>query len=239
MAKQRGPVASTFSGRVGNVVGAKLKGGEFVTRSYQPSVKNPRTLRQRVSRLRMATAAQLAAGLAPAILAGYGKAAGSTRMYPRNMFVRDLVKMDGMKALTVEDEVANVNYESLQLSERIGISAVPVIGTPSFENPSSVELTVTGQAVVDVLPAGKMGLVTVVYNPGKEACVVDMVDAPAEGEKTVKVKVPTSWSGDGVHVYAFYKWVPESGNDVATDAEPWKYPAETGATVYAGTGNIG
>lgn len=239
MAKQRGPVASTFSGRVGNVVGAKLKGGEYVTRSYQPSVKNPNTLRQRVSRLRMSTAAKLAAGLAPAIQAGFGKAAGSTRMYPRNMFVRNLVKMDGMKAITVENEVATVNYGNLQLSERIGISAAPIIGTPSFENPFSVELTVTGQPVVDVLPAGKMGIVAVVYSPAKEACVIDLVDAPTEGEKTVKVKVPTSWSGDTVHVYAFNKWIPESGNDVATDAEPWKYPAETSATVYAGTGNIG
>lgn len=239
MAKQRGPVASYFSGKVGEVVGASLKGGEYTTRAYKKHIKNPNTLRQRVSRLRMSTAAKLAAGLAPAIQAGFGKAAGSTHMYPRNMFVRGVVKMDGMKALTVEGEVANVNYDRLQLSERIGISAVPVIDAPSFESPSYVELNVTGQAVIDVLPAGKMGLVAVVYNPGKESCVVDMVDAPAEGEKTVKVKVPTSWAGDGVHVYAFYKWVPVSGNDVATDAEPWKYPAETGATVYAGTGNVG
>ena len=239
MAKQRGPVASTFSGRVGNVVGAKLKGGEYVTRSYQPSVKNPNTLRQRVSRLRMSTAAKLAAGLAPAIQAGFGKAAGSTKMYPRNMFVRDLVKFGENSPLTIADETAVVNYGSLKVSERIGISAAPIVGDPSFENPSAVELTVTGQPVVDVLPAGKMGLVVVVYCPTKEACLVDMVDAPTEGEKTVNVKVPTSWSGETVHVYAFCKWIPESGNDVATDAEPWKYPAETGATVYVGTGNIG
>lgn len=239
MAKQRGPVASTFSGRVGNVVGAKLKGGEYVTRSYQPSVKNPNTLRQRVSRLRMSTAAKIAAGLAPAIQAGFGKAAGSTKMYPRNMFVRDIVKFSENSPLKIEGEIAEVDYSSLKVSERIGISAAPIIGAPSFETPSEVGLDVTGQPVIDVLPAGKMGLVVVVYNPVKETCVVDMVDAPAEGKKTVTVKVPTSWAGEAVHVYAFNKWIPESGNDVATDAEPWKYPAETGATVYVGTGNIG
>lgn len=239
MAKQRGPVASTFSGRVGNVVGAKLKGGEYVTRSYQPSVKNPNTLRQRVSRLRMSTAAKLAAGLAPAIQAGFGKAAGSTKMYPRNMFVRDIVKFSENSPLTIADETATVNYSSLKVSARIGISAAPIIGAPSFENPSEVGLTVTSQPVVDVLPAGKMGLVVVVYSPSKEACIVDMVDAPTEGEKTVNVKIPASWSGETVHIYAFSKWIPESGNDVATDAEPWKYPAETSETVYVGSGNIG
>lgn len=238
MAKQRGPVASTFSGRVGNVVGAKLKGGEYVTRSYQPSVKNPNTLRQRVSRLRMSTAAKLAAGFAPAIQAGYGKAATSTHMYPRNMFVRDIVKFRENSPLRVEGEVANIDYTSLKVSERIGISAIPSIDTLSFETAGQVSMKVEGQPVIDVLPAGKMGLVVVVYSPDNEACAIDMVAAPTGAPSTVTVKVPATFSGLNVHIYAFYKWIPESGNDVATDAEPWKYPAETSATVYVGKGNI-
>lgn len=238
MAKQRGPVASTFSGRVGNVVGAKLKGGEYVTRSYQPSVKNPNTLRQRVSRLRMSTAAKLAAGLAPAIQAGFGKAAGSTRMYPRNMFVRDIVKFSQNSPLQISNETAEISFNQLKVSERIGISTVPSIAAPSFETEGQVSMTVTAQPIIDVLPAGKMGIVVAVYNPDLEACAIDMVDAPTEGTATVTVAVPASFSGSTVHVYAFYKWIPESGNDVATDAEPWKYPAETGATVFVGTGNV-
>ena len=239
MAKQRGPVASYFSGKVGEVVGASLKGGEYTTRTYKKHIKNPNTLRQRVSRLRMSTAAKLAAGLAPAIQAGFGKAAGSTHMYPRNMFVRDIVKFSANSPLTVEDEIANVDYRSLKVSERIGISAIPIIAAPSFETAGQVSMIVTGQPVVDVLPAGKMGLVVVVFSPDSEACVINMVDAQASGSATVNVTVPSSFSGLTVHVYAFYKWIPESGNDVDTDAEPWKYPAETGATVYVGTGNIG
>lgn len=238
MAKQRGPVASTFSGRVGNVVGAKLKGGEYVTRSYQPSVKNPNTLRQRVSRLRMSTAAKVAAGLAPAIQAGFSKAAGSTKMYPRNMFVRDMVKFSENSPLKIADETAEIEFNRLKVSERIGISTVPEIAAPSFETAGKVSVTVTAQPVVDVLPAGKMGIVVAVYCPDLEACAIDMVDAPTEGTATVTVAVPASFSGLTVHVYAFYKWIPESGNDVATDAEPWKYPAETGTTVYVGTGNV-
>lgn len=239
MAKQRGPVASTFSGRVGNVVGAKLKGGEYVTRSYQPSVKNPNTLRQRVSRLRMATAAQLAAGMAPAIVAGYGKASGSTKMYPRNMFVRDLVRMDGMEALTVANEQATITYNMVKIAQRIGINATPICGALNLDEPLQVSIPVTGQPVTDVLPAGKMGLVVAVYNANRNATILKMVDAPLTGSTNISVTVPGSWSGEKVHVYAFHKWIPESGNDIATDNEPWKYPAETSESVYVGTGDIG
>lgn len=239
MAKQRGPVASTFSGRVGNVVGAKMKGGEYVTRSYQPSVKNPNTLRQRVSRLRMATASQLAAGLALAVQTGYAMATGSTRMFPRNMFVRELIRMGGMGVITVTNEVAAISYGALKLSQRMGISAVPAVGAPSFEEPLSMSFSVVAPTVQDILPAGKMGLVTVVYNPTQGQSIVDMQDAPTTGTATVTVATPNNWSGEEVHVYAFYKWIPTSGNDVQTDTEPWKYPSETGDTVYVGTGNLG
>lgn len=239
MAKQRGPVASTFSGRVGNVVGAKLKGGEYITRSYQPAVKNPNTLRQRVSRLRMSTAAKLAAGLAPAIQAGYGKAAGNTKMYPRNMFVRNLVKFSATSPLNIDGEMANLQYNDLKISARIGISTTPIIGAMDTETPLTIKASITGQPVVDVLPAGKMGVVLVAYDAESNTCVIDMFDAPSSGSTNLQMTVPSSWQGKNAYVYAFYKWVPESGNDIATNAEPWKYPAETSATVYIGTAIIG
>lgn len=239
MAKQRGPVASTFTGRVGNVVGAKMKGGEYVTRSYQPAVKNPNTLRQRVSRLRMATASQLAAGLALAVQTGYAMASGSTRMFPRNMFVRELVRMGGMRAMTVTNEVATIDYGALKVSQRMGISSKPACGPINLESPMTVSYSVTATTVQDILPSGKMGLVTVAYNPIKGQSIVDMKEAPTTGTVNVTVSTPETWQGDDVHVYAFYKWIPTSGNDVLTDAEPWKYPSETGESIYVGTGTIG
>ena len=238
MAKQRGPVASTFSGRVGNVVGAKMKGGEYVTRTYQPSVKNPNTLRQRTSRLRMATASQVASGLAPALIAGFGKASGSTNMYPRNMFVRDLVRMDGMEAITITNEVASVDYTKLKMSQRYGISTLPSMGTPDFEEPMKVTVPYSAVSVVDVLPEGKMGLVVVVFNPSEQNCVCKMVEASTSSSGSVQVPLPASYSGAEVYVYAFLKWIPATKNDITTEAEPWKYPAETGESVYVGTGEV-
>lgn len=239
MAKQRGPVASYFSGKLGEAVGARLKGGEYTTRTYVKNPKNPNTLRQRVSRLRMSTAAKLAAGLAPAIQAGYGKASGSTKMYPRNMFVRNLVKFTLDSPLKIEGEVANVQFNGIKVSERIGISTTPNIGALDFETAATIKATITGQPVSDVLPAGEMGVVLVAYEPEGNTCMVDMFTAPSEGSANLQMDVPANWSGLTVHVYAFFKWIPKSGNDVDLEDEPWKYPAETGATVYLGTGNIG
>lgn len=239
MAKQRGPVASTFSGRVGNVVGAKIKGGEYVTRSYQPAVKNPNTLRQRVSRLRMSLASQLATGLAAAIQAGYAFSTNGTKMFPRNMFVAGLIK--DTTALTIVPATMQHEYDygAVKVSKRNGISAVPSCGTPDFEEPLTITIPITKLEYSDVLPAGKMGMVFVVYEPETNSCVVDMIEAPTEASGSATIHLPTSYAGMTVHVYAFCKWIPETGNEVATAAEPWKYPAQTGESVYVGTGNVG
>lgn len=239
MAKQHGPAASYFSGRQGEVVGAKLKGGEYVSRAYQPNVKNPNTLRQRVSRLRMSTASLLAAAFAAAIQTGYAKATASTRMYPRNMFVRDAVRIDGMGVITVANETATVDYQKIKVSQRNGLNAVPSMGQPGFDEPLTVSCDYAAVTVTDVLPAGKLGIVTAVYAPALNQCVVKQTIIEQGQDGTVTVPMPASFSGQTVHIYHFLKWVPESKNGVATENEPWMYPSETGETVYGGTGVIG
>lgn len=239
MAKLRSVIGSGFVGRIGNVVGVRGKGGEYVIRARAEEVKNPNTLRQRTSRMRMSTASKMAAGLASAIQAGFGKAAGNTNMYPRNMFVRDLVKFDENTPLHIEGGEAVLQYDTVKMSKRYGISTIPAAGAADFEEPHQIGVPFTAQPVVDVLPAGKMGIVLLAYAPELNTCAVTMVEAPTTGTASKTLTVPSSWSGETVHVYAFYKWIPETGNDIATDTEPWKYPAETGDTVYIGSGNIG
>lgn len=234
MAKQRGPVASTFTGRVGNVVGAKMKGGEYVTRSYQPSVKNPNTLRQRVSRLRMATASQLAAKFKLAIQAGYGLAAGSTKMFPRNMFVRDIVPFVSGGVMRVQDEVVEIDWPKLKLSKALGIDSTPIGANVSFATAGKVEITDTTVVDTSNLGEGRLGMVVVLLNEDSGTVFTDF----GENHSSVEVNVPTSMLGMNVDVFAFYKWVPRSKNDVSTTEEPWKYPAATSATEMIGVGTI-
>lgn len=239
MAKQHGPAASYFSGRQGEVVGAKLKGGEYVSRTYQPNVKNPNTLRQRVSRLRMSTASGLASALAAAIQQGYAKATASTRMYPRNMFVRDAVRMDGMNVITVANETATVDYENIKVSQRNGLNSLPAMGQADFTEPLQIKMDYAAINVTDVLPAGKLGLVTVVFAPELNQCIVKNTIVEQGQEGSVTINMPSSFGSQTVHLYHFLKWVPDSKNGVATADEPWMYPSETGETVYGGTGVIG
>lgn len=239
MAKLRSVIGSGFVGRIGNVVGVRGKGGEYVIRARAEEVKNPNTLRQRVSRQRMTVASQMAAGLASAIQAGYGKAAGNTKMYPRNMFVRNLVKCTPTTPLHVEGGIAEIQYADIKLSQRYGISTTPNVSAVSFDTAGKVTFTVQPTAVVDNLPEGKMGLVIVIYEPDGQSCVVKMVNAPIDAAATVDMNYPSSMSGLTVHCYSFFKWIPESANDVLTDTEPWKYPAETGDSAYCGSGNLG
>lgn len=238
MAKQRGPVASTFSGRVGNVVGAKIKGGEYVTRSYQPAVKNPNTLRQRTSRMRMTIASRLAAGLAAAIQSGYAFSTNGTKMYPRNMFVAEVVKMNGNGSLVVVGGQSELDYGTLRVSRRNGINELPIAGTLGVATAGKLVVPITVPQITDILPDGKMGVVVCAYEPDGNASLIGFEQIDGGSTANVELTVPSSWSGLTVHVFAFLKWVPTTGNDVQTDAEPWKYPAQTGDTVYCGTANL-
>ena len=238
MAKLRSVIGSGFSGRIGNVVGARSKGGEYVIRARAEEVNNPNTLRQRVSRLRLKLASQLAAGLAAAIQSGYAFSTNGTKMYPRNMFVAGLIK--DYTALTIVPATMQyeVDYGAVKVAKRNGISAVPDCGTPNFETAGQVTIPINKLEYSDVLPAGKMGVVFAVYEPDSNACMVDMMEAPTNASGSITINLPSSWSGATVHVYAFCKWIPETGNEVTTTTEPWKYPAQTGDSVYVGTGSV-
>lgn len=235
MAKQHGPAASYFSGRQGEVVGAKLKGGEYVSRSYQPNVKNPNTERQRNSRQRMAISSRIAAALAAAIQIGYAKATASTRMYPRNMFVRDLVRMDGMGALVISDGVSEIDNTKLKISARSGITSTLATGVATVGENRELTIPVTVGTVSDVLPEGYMGLIVVVYDEGDGTCFVSQHRAPVDATEDVKITLPASMDGKEVQIFSFLKWVPTSKNDISTDTLPWKFPSETGETVYGGS----
>lgn len=238
MAIINGPYASKMRGKVGEVVAAKTTGNRTALRSYQPNVKNPNTLRQRVSRARLAAASVLAAALANAVKAGYGLAVSGTKMYPRNMFLRDLVKGNVMEVDTTDPSEISMEYSEMKVSSRVGISMVPTVGTLGLSTAGKITVPVTAYDAVLVDKPGKMGVVVVCYFPDKQSSIVKMAEMPTTGSSNVEVTGLSALSGQTVHVYAFAKWIPETGNEVATATEPWKYPSETSESVYVGTGNV-
>ena len=225
MAKQRGPVASTFSGRVGNVVGAKLKGGEYVTRSYQPSVKNPNTVRQQASRARLSFASALGARLSQAIGIGFAAAAGSTKMYPRNLFLK---KIYGSIAQTGNNcTLANNKYV---MSEKVGCDLIPAGDITNNLNQHKLTFNVTNGEDV-VMPNGNgCGLVMVVVGDNPDDRVIVVTSTNTQGEE---IDV-TGMKSESFACYCFFKELIPSKNAIATNDYPWRYPSATGATAFFG-----
>lgn len=235
MGKQIGPYSGRFVGRVGAVVGAKLKGGEYVSRSYQPQVKNPRTKRQQASRLRFTLASGVASVLAEALNIGYAKAAGGTRMYPRNMAVRDLVK-DTTCIVMNDGDFEVIEISELKVSKKAGIEVKPIFAytAPGGGTPGSLSLQNVGE--YDYLLANnRVGVVVV--------AVRDNGDGTLEMAKMLKGNASTPFtlteaevqSLSGCALLGFVKAIPNSGNSVATDAWPWKYPSVTSETAFIRT----
>lgn len=235
MAKLIGPIGSKMRGKVGQIVAAKTVGGDTAIRSYQPQVKNPNTLRQRTSRLRLATASGVAAMVSPAIAVGYAKAVAGMKMYARNLFVRDIINPSTNAPITITNEVATVDYTKLALSKQAGIAEVLAMQAPSAAEPGRASVNWGVPTISEDLGEGSLGVVVVYVNPTKNACVVAQVEATTG---TADPRLPNNWEGDTVHVYGFMKWIPATGNDIATTTQPWKYPSPTSACTYAGSAVI-
>lgn len=235
MAIYNGPLGSKMRGKVGEIVAAKTVGNRTALRSYQPVVKNPNTLRQRTSRLRMATASGVAAIVSPAIAIGYAKAVAGMKMYARNLFVRGIINPGTGAPITIANEVATVDYSKLELSKQAGIAEMLPMQAPSAAEPGRAAVSFTAPTISEDLGEGSLGVVIVHVNPAKKACLVSQVEASAG---SVDPRLPSSWEGDTVYVYGFMKWIPATGNDIATTTQPWKYPSPTSACTYAGSAVI-
>lgn len=237
MAKISGPIASAMRGKVGQVVAAKTVGGDTALRAYQPVVKNPNTARQQNSRLRFSAASKLAASLAQAIQIGFAKACASAGMYPRNMFVAGIVPSGAASPISVAAGVATIDYTKVDVSKKVGLLSVPN-AAPALGATGNVEVHQSVPAEASQITGGKYGFVVVLYNPVRDEILIGQTSTITSEEFNVSIEVPGTWSGAEGHAWGFYKVVPDSMNDIATDILPWKFPSETGASAYLGSFEI-
>lgn len=228
MAIYNGPMASKMRGKVGEIVAAKTVGGQTALRAYQPTVKNPNTLRQRVSRNKFAVASGIASALSEGIKIGYAKAVAGAKMYARNMFVKSIVPVDAA-IITLDGENPVVDYTKLPVSKGVGISETPVIATAAGTETGSKVVTATNAANVTLAAGEALGLVVVGLNAAKDSSIVRMGDATTGVTLSAADAAAVA---DGT-MYAFFKVIPEAYNGVASADIPWKYPSNTSdSTVF-------
>lgn len=224
MAKLNGPLGSKLRGKVGEVVAAKTVGGATAIRAYQSKVKNPNTLRQRTSRLRFSATSGLAALFAKVIGIGYASVASSMKMYPRNVWVRDAVKNKKYVNL-VDGELDSYTLDELKVSAQNGITVKPILSY----NSSTHVITATNAGEVELAAGQQLGLVVVCYYASE---LTVKVLYTGMGSATTGITVPASVYGLGAPVdfVGFFKVIEATGNDIATDTIPWKYPSATSVT---------
>ena len=233
MGKIHGLGNHSVTGKIGAFVYAKGLGGETVVRNYTAQVKNPNTLRQQNSRNRLAFASQFAAALATVIGVGYAKAAAGAKMYARNIFVKDF-----MPLFTIAGGTPEVSYDEVKVSKGYGVVNGGIFGSATSSQSGKVVVPVSALPEVVEADGGEWGVVAVVYNPDLNQSVMAQAVGSATTTNGITINVPADWTGMQGYVYAFFKWIPGTGNEIATTTQPWKYPSTTGDTVYAGTVNI-
>ena len=230
MAIYFGPMASKMSGKVGEIVAAKTVGNRTALRAYNGKVKNPNTLRQRAARGRMACASKIAATFAEAINIGYTMFSQGMKMYPRNVFVKDLVAQ-GSPLTTQRGDFVQVDMPEIKVSKAAGLSVAPV-ATIAAGTAAGTHIVRPTNASSVVLP----------HSDSELGLVVVLVDEISDAMNATAI-VKTADALDGVtfddtmigkHVYAFYKEMLHTYTDIATDNYPWKYPSATSACAYIG-----
>lgn len=229
MAKLNGPLGSKFRGKVGEIVAAKTVGGVTVVRAYQPIVRNPRTLRQRVSRKKMRVASALAAMLDTPIKVGYAKAVAGAKMYARNMFVSGIVPSNA-GVMTVNGENVTLDITKIKVAKACGLTVVPA-GVLTTGTGGVVSFVPTNTATVGLNPGESLGVCLAAIDYERGRCIykqgVAATGVTLSAEEVASLSTPV--------YFAFYKVIPEALNGVPSTTEPWKYPSSTSDSVQVFT----
>lgn len=132
-----------FTGRVGNLVGAKGQDGEYLLRKHQPQVKNPNSWEQISHRCKISLSASLASLIPSDVLYGMK---GSGRRGRRQRWLHEIIKR---MSTTVSDGTvtALLAPSDLLLSEGPFASGVTMSGI--IATGGNIEATVTFPEEVD------------------------------------------------------------------------------------------
>lgn len=223
MSKNAKGVLGQQVGKVGPVVARKFRNLDVYS-AYQPSVKNPRTQKQQMNRLRFATISRIAHGFGCAVRLGFGAAVRGTKESMRNRFSRlniSNVKVDSL-------DVTDVDFTAMVVAQG-GLCPVH-FGAPLFDTPETVMVNFDEMNANACQKTANDKVYVVVYSPDANLAVVG--EGVARSEKSVSVKVPSIWLGTKVQVYGFVR------NDGEANTEFDIAAGECSDSQYIGSGTI-
>ena len=211
MAKLSKGILGGISGTVGNVVGGRWRGIDYI-RSKPSSVKNPRTEAQRTQRMRFSLVMSFLKRSRPFINIGfYNGGRGQTAM-------------NRAMSLNVRDAITGT-YPDLEINpDTLVVSTGDLQGTST----AGLDLSVADTATVTWSNEAGSGnasnddaAMVLLFNTEKGAVVYSLHGASREDE-TLQLALPQSWSGDPVAGHLTFR--SETGREVS-------------ASLYLGTEN--
>lgn len=224
MSKNAKGVLGQQVGKVGPVVARKFRNLDVYS-AYQPSVKNPRTSKQQLNRLRFATVSRLAHGFGCAVRLGFGAAVRGTKESMRNRFMR----LNVANVTTIGPDSVDIDYTGFVVAQG-GLCPVH-FNTPLFDTPMSVVVNFDEMNANACQKTANDKVYVVVYNPDANLAVVG--EGVERSENKVEVHVPSNWNGTKVQVYGFVR------NDGEANTEFDIAAGECSDSQYIGSGSIG
>ena len=202
MAKINNGILGGISGTVGNVVGGRWRGIDYI-RSKPSSVKNPRTEAQRTQRMRFSLVMSFLKKSRPFINIGFQNSGQGQTAMNRAMSLNVREAITGTyPGLEIDPEALVVSTGDLQGASTAGMDlSVAETATFTLNNEAG-----SGNASNDD------GAMVLLFNTEKGAVIYSLYGASREDE-TLQMAVPPSWSGDPVAGYLTFR--SETGRDVS------------------------
>lgn len=202
MAKLKSGILGGISGTVGNVVGGRWRGIDYI-RSKPASVNNPNTEKQRIQRSRFKLVVQLLSKVKPLINVGFRN--GRRNQTPMN----SAVSLNIREAITGTYPYQEINPEALVVS--VGELQGSSISGMDLTVPEAVTITWVNESGVGNASNLDAAMV-LLYNKEKNAVIYNLHGASREDEALV-VAIPASWNGDSVAGYLAFR--SETDRDVS------------------------
>lgn len=224
MSKNAKGILGQQVGKVGPVVARKFR-NLYVYSAYQPNVKNPRTQKQQLNRLRFSTISKIAHGFGCAVRLGFAAAVRGTKESMRNRFSK--LNIANLTPSGVDS--VDVDYTAFVVAQG-GLCPV-YFNSPLFDTPQTVEVPFDDMMVNACQKTANDKVYVVVYNPDAKLAVIS--EGVERNAGKIDVVVPSNWNGSKVQVYGFVR------NDGDANTEFDIAAGECSDSRYIGSGTIG
>lgn len=198
MAKNYQGVNGNWSGKVGNNVGA-VSNGRTVIRIYQPIVSNPQTAAQMLQRSRLSIVSSFLRSLAGVIKLGYKAVSKFGTAWA------DCIKQNMDEAVSLVGGVYTLD-ESKVVMSRGGVDLPYGLTATNDANDLTFQWT-DNSGVGTALATDE--LVYLIKNKDRNQWVAAK-SAAVRSTRTFTFACPSAWSGESIHVYAYFVRADES-----------------------------